>query len=325
MKRITLTIVLLVASLLGVIWVSQKPTSSKIGVIAPLSGIAASFGEDIQKGVMASGTGFQGVLFEDDTCEPATAVSVLNKLINIDKVTLIIGPACGSPQEAIVPILKSKDAVAVVPSAASKRLFSESGGNFFNLQYSLEKEAEFIAKSMYDRNLKRVVIVTYQNAFSKTVLDNFKINFKGEVVKEVFFVDGTSDISTEIAKLKELDFDAIVSTDITFFFVNGLQKLKQLEINVPVFAQYTVEIPAARPLVEGVFYSYPGQLSGNGGAVFELSKQAAQISVEATQKCGKDTSCIKKYLVGTGLFDSDGVSKREIILKQIKEGRAVVL
>ena len=317
-------IIILVVLVLAIIfsWANRatKNVNTRVGVIAPLTGIVAFYGEDIKRGVLAGVEASSTLIFEDDKCEPAAAISAFNKLVDVDRVPLIIGPGCGSPQEAIVPVLKNKDAVVIVPSAASEKLFDQSGGKFFNLQYSLEKEATFLADKMFDRNLRRVVIITYQNAFSKTVADSFKASFQGEVAKEIVFIDGTSDISTELAKLEGLKFDAIISTDITFFFVQGLQKLKQYGISVPVYSEYVAELPAARPMVEGVIYSYPAGLEGEGGAVFELSKQAARISDDATQKCHDDTGCIRKYLTDSGLFDSKGLSKRDIILKQIVGG-----
>ncbi len=322
MKKIILCIIIISAGVLLVFGLYEKNKVTTLGVIAPLTGIVASYGEDIQKGVLAAGIKPTSIVFEDDRCEPSAAVSAFNKLVNVDKVSVIIGPGCGSPQEAIVPLLKDKNVIMIVPSAASKELFDGSNGKFFNIQYSLEDEAAFLAQKIFERNQKKVVLITYQNAFSKTVADSFKSTFQGEIVKEISFVDGKSDILTEIAKLKGLEFDAILSTDITFFFVQGMEKLKQYGITAPVYSEYTVELPAVRTLVEGVYYSFPGGIEGEGGATVELSKEAGEIAKDATEKCSNDTKCIKRYLQDSGLFDSEGTSKREIILKQIKEGRA---
>lgn len=322
MKKLILLVIAIVIILVFVESKKEEDSTAKIGVIAPLTGIVASYGEDIQKGVLAADISSSSIIFEDDKCEPAPAVSAFNKLVNVDNASIIIGPGCGSPQEAIVPLLKDKEAVVIVSSAASQNLFEQSGGKFFNTQYSLESEAAFLADKMLERDLKKLVVISYQNAFSQTVADSFKANFKGEVAREIKFAENSSDITTEIAKLKGLDYDAILVTDITFFFVQGSEKLKQYGITVPVYTSYVAELPAVRPLVEGAFYSYPGDLKGDKGAVYELSKEAGIVAKEASEKCGSNTVCVKKFLMDSGDFDENGVSKRPIILKQIVGGEA---
>lgn len=298
---------------------------TRIGVIAPLTGLLAFYGEDIRRGILDSGIAPSSLIIEDEKCEPAPAVSAFTKLVEVDKVPLIIGPACGSPQEAIVPILKDRDVVVLVPSAASAKLFEQSGGKLFNIQYSLEDEAAFLAKSIYERDQKRVVLITYQNAFSRTVAESFKANFKGEVVREISFVDDRSDVSTELAKLEGAEFDAIFSADITFFFMQGMEKLSLYGIEAPVYAQYGMELPVVRPLGEGVYYSYPRGIEGSQGATYALAREAASIGRSAVAACGADTSCIRKHLVDSGSFDERGLSTRGMLLKQIKNGEPVVV
>lgn len=297
-----------------------ETSSAKIGVIAPLTGILASYGEDMRKGVLAAVKSDEAV-FEDDKCEPAAAVSVFNKLVSVDKTPVIIGPGCGSPQEAIVPILKDKNAVVIAPSSASEKLYSQSGGKFFNMQYSLEADGAYLARTMYARGHKKVVIISYQNAFSKVLSDSFKKVFEGEIVEEVTFLGDTSDISTDIAKLKGLKFDAILSTDVTYFFAQGMEKLKEYGITAPVYSQYAVDLPDVRPLAEGVYYSFPGGITGTDGATVALSTEAARMAKEAIGACKNDVGCIQKHLLDSGSFDASGISKRELVLKQIKNGQ----
>src|SRR3989344_8363801 len=138
----------------------------KIGVIAPLSGPVADYGEEIRQGVLAAtGTSTVQLLFEDDKCDPKEAASTFQKLTEFNKIKFIIGPACGSPQEAIVPLLKDKNGLTIVPAAASSALYQLSGNNFYNIQYSLEDESKFIAEQMFARGYDKVALVSYGNAF----------------------------------------------------------------------------------------------------------------------------------------------------------------
>lgn len=292
----------------------------KVGVSAPLTGIVADYGEEMRKGVEAASVSGVSFIFEDDKCEPKDAVSVFQKLTDIDKVSFIIGPACGSPQEAIVPLLSDKKVIAIVPAAASRNLFENSGGNLFNVQYSLEDESKFMADTLYQKGLKNVALVTYGNAFSKNHADSFKASFKGQILVDTVILDDNTNILTELTKVKSAKVDAIYVPDISFFFGGGMAKIQQLSMNTPIYTTYVAELPAVRTLVEGVIYSFPGDLEGAEGAIFNLSKQAAELLAPLIVECRGDTACVKEKITSSDKFDSFGTMIRPIILKQIKTG-----
>lgn len=297
---------------------SQDQSTIKIGVIAPLTGPVASYGEEMKKGIdkIASSSSAVFVL-EDDKCDPKEAVSAFQKIVDFDKINFIIGPACGSSQEAIIPLIKNKNVIVLVPSAASKQLYSQSGNNFFNVQYSLEDESKFIGQRFNNLNYKKVALVHYRNAFSETHAKSFKESYKGEIVESIL-IDGTSDIAPELLKIKSANVDAIYSPDISFFFASGLIKLRQLGVKAPIYSTYVSELPAVRTLVPEVYYSFPADLIGSEGAIFELSKQSAEILSEYVSACSSSVLCVKDKLLSSGKFDEYGVFKREIVLKQIK-------
>lgn len=328
----SLKIVITLILVAFIVWVvstkGEKPTSkqNRIGVIAVLSGPFADYGEEIRKGVLAeaSSTPNTQFIFEDDKCEPKDAVSAFNKLVQFEKIRVVIGPACGSPQEAIIPLIKEDAAIVIVPSAASKDLYRTSGGNFFNVQYSLEDESAFIGTKLAELGYKKVALVSYKNAFSETHVKAFKQVFKGEIVDHIF-TENTADVASELAKIKTEKPDAIYSPDAAFFFGNGVIKLRQLGVKVPIYGTYVTGLPSVRKLVPDVYYSFPGDLLGDQGAVFELSKQAAQIAAEALAGCRDSVLCVKNKLVSSGKFDEFGVYKRPIIMKQVKGDSVIVV
>lgn len=329
MKKIIIGIVAVFIIVALFVGFNKKDSAKiKIGVLAPLTGVVADYGEEIKKGILAaaSSTDMTGVefVFEDDKCEPKEAVSAFNKLVSVDKATVILGPACGSPQEAVVPLIKDNSAVVLVMSAASKGLYEKSEGNFFNIQYSLEGESTFNALKMNEMGYKKVALVTYRNAFSNTHAEAFKAAYKGQIFDHVL-TDNSTDVSPEIAKIKAEKPDAIYVPDIAFFFAGGLSKLKQYGVAAPVYSTYVAELPAVRALVPGVTYSFPADLSGTQGAVYELSKQAAVIALDAVKECKNSASCVKDHLNKSGKFSQYGVYQRTVILKQIKDGKAVDL
>jgi ABC-type branched-subunit amino acid transport system substrate-binding protein len=339
-SKVVISIVVVI--LLVIVWFVTHETKKQasttptvIGVIAPLTGPFADYGENMKAGVkaglVAAGVGTStniSVVYADEQCDPKTAVSAYRKLVSIDGAKFIIGPGCGSPQEAIVPLLSEDGVVVVVPSAASAELSQKSGGNFFNIQYSLEDESKFNAEQIYGMGHKNVAIITYANAFSKTHHDSFVKSFKGTVVSDQVVQDENADILPYLTKIKAAKPDAIYAPDIAFFFANATAKLKQLKMDkIPVFTTYVAELPSVIPVVEGVTYSFPADLddatstSGVGkGAVYELSKQAAETLVPIMLSCGDEPLCVKGKLSSTGKFDGNGVYKRAITMKQILKG-----
>jgi len=339
-SRALITVIVLILLLL--VWfVSSEvdkqgaDTPMNIGVIAPLTGTFADYGENVKAGVVAGlvasmGTSTNvGVIYADDQCDAKMAVTAYRKLTDINQAKFIIGPGCGSPQEAIAPLLNEDGVVVVVPSAASSDLSRQSGGNFFNIQYSLEDESKFNAEQMYAMGYKNVAVITYANAFSKTHDDAFHANFKGTIVGDQVITDNEADLLPYLTKIKAAKPDAMYAPDIAFFFAGASAKLKQLKMdNVPVFTTYVAELPAVIPLVEGVTYSFPSDLTTGTttkGAVYELSRQAAETLVPIIVSCGGESLCVKGKLSSTGKFDGNGVFKRQIVLKKVVKGVPTVL
>lgn len=320
-KRIALRIVIIVALIIGVGFYlnnsNQNKSVIKIGVIAPLSGIAADYGKDMMAGIQSALHENVEFVFEDDACDAKTAVSAFTKLVIYHKVKVIIGPGCGSAQEAIAPLLSDNGVVVFTPAAASRDLYSRSSGNFYNVQYSLEDEAKFLADQITASGISDVVLISYQNAFSLTHANSFRESYKGNIVQEISFVAGDSDVSTELVKLRGKEFGAIVVTDISFFFAQGLAELQKFGIDAQVYSSYVVELPAAQQFVHGVKYSFPGDITNDKGATYALSKHAAEIVVDMIGECKNNVQCIKKAVRDSNDFDEHGVFKRNIILKEI--------
>lgn len=331
--KIIIGAIVVILVIWGLSTLGEKNTSPaadepiKIGVIAPLTGPVADYGEEIRKGIISANIASSSIqfVFEDDKCDPKEAVSAFKKLTEFEKVQFIIGPACGSPQEAIVPLLKNKSILAVVPAAAATKLYAESGNNFFNIQYSLEDESKFIAERIFASGHKKVALVSYANAFSKVHADSFRSNFEGEITLDEVIVDENSDVATIVTKIKSAKVEAIYSPDISFFFANGLIKLNQQKVSVPVYGTYVVELPAVRTLVPDVIYSFPGDLGGEEGAVYNLSKQVAELLTPIVEECQSTYDCVKQKLDSSGKFDENGVYQRQIILKQIKNNIPSIL
>lgn len=288
----------------------------RIGVIIPLTGPFATFGEQLRSGIEDAQTDKVTFIFEDGQCEPAAAVTAFRKLTEIDGVKHIIGPACGSPQEAVAPLAREKGTTMLLPAAASESLHDTSGGNMFQVQYSLEEESAFLAHELWDRGSRKVVLATYQNAFSQAHAASFKQNYPGEIIDVVF--DEGEPMHTQILRIAESEPDAIYVTDAIFFVENGRARLQEAGVGAPLFSHYVTEFPPIRQFVENVTYSFPADVHEDGGIMYHFGNRAASMLAETVEQCSGEQECIAENL--RAQFDENGIAAVPMELRQIRNG-----
>src|SRR3989344_7864758 len=122
---------------------SQPQGTYKIGVMYPLTGDAAAYGIPIQKttkyaadAINAKG-GVNGrkleLVYEDSKCNPKDGNAAAQKLINIDKVKVIIGGVCSGETLGAAPLANDNKVVMISPSATSPDITLKGGDFVFRL------------------------------------------------------------------------------------------------------------------------------------------------------------------------------------------------
>lgn len=304
---------------------AEQHDSVSVGVILPLSGDFARFGELVKKGIgQADSTGVR-LIFEDEACVPKTTLSSFSKLANIDKVKFILGPTCGSPQKVLAPHLKRKHILGMITSSASEELFALSGGNFFGVQYSIENESRFNAQVFNEKGLKRATLVYFDNDFSRAHEKAFREAFRGEVI-ETFRYNSTDagTIRSIATKIKQLQPDSLYLPDATPMLNGLVTELRKLGVkNLYLHSVYSAQMQGVLEVeghsVDGLVYSYPD--ISDKDAIAYFPKLAADILFEAIRSCGNDTSCVSSKLKQKNNFDSKQMIRSNIALKTIQNGK----
>lgn len=164
----------------------------KIGAILPLSGDAATYGKALQRGMelavkeINAGTGVLNkpivIIYEDSGGDPKTAVSAINKLINVDKVPLIIGDMFSSTTLAIAPIAQKNKVVLISPTASAQAV-PAVGDHIFTIYPSDAYDGEFIGDQLLQLwpEIKRVAVVFDQTEAMITCKEAFKLATKQKV------------------------------------------------------------------------------------------------------------------------------------------------
>lgn len=192
-----------------------------LGVIIPLTGDAAAYGEEVKhvldyeieiinESLASSGVQFE-LLYEDGRCDGASAVMAFQKLTDVDGVEAIIGGICSSESLGIAPLLKDKGIVAVSGWSSNPELEGKST-HFFSLSYSDDGVGKGVAEEL--SQYKKVAFLTEQNDYNygitNTALEALSENYSDvQIVAQEEFSKGNTDFRNQLQKLKASDAEAI--------------------------------------------------------------------------------------------------------------------
>ena len=189
----------------------------KIGFMLPYSGTYARLGFNIENGFMLSLESFNFdpkiIKFEfirlDDESNPSKAAENVNKLINKDKVDVIIGTVHSGVAMGMIKAIKNSNSALIIPNAgANAATRSMCANNVFRTSFSNWQPIYPLGKVIVDDGHKNVVFVTWKYAAGNEAKDSFSeglIKSGGKLIK-VFQLPFPSvefqSILTEIASIQ---------------------------------------------------------------------------------------------------------------------------
>lgn len=195
---------------------SSEAPILKVGVIVPLTGEGASWGNSFRNGMLLALEELSPedrrrvqFIFEDDQLSASKAVSALTKLVTHDHIQAVINLSSGTAN-ALAPIVERQGivllAVASDPKIVNGRRFA------FNFWVTPEAEAQAMIPEALRRKYKNVVRLTtiHEGAFAvrnaMDAVNQGRIKFG---IDEEYAPDN-KDFRTVLAKIKaRKDFDAI--------------------------------------------------------------------------------------------------------------------
>jgi len=215
----------------------------KIGLIAPLTGDLANYGQVFQHGVELAQRDFnqEGLSFQvyvrDTVCDPAKAASATTELANLG-VSAIIGDTCSGSTLAALPIANQKKVLLISPSASSTAL--TTANDFFFRTYPTDShQGVFVTQRMQAKGVKKLAIMygdeAYGTGLDTVAQDNFK-KLGGTVVANTVFKSTDTDFKARLQAIQAAKPDAlyIVSEDETASAAIMVEA-KQIGLTVPVY------------------------------------------------------------------------------------------
>lgn len=193
-----------------------------IGVIAPLTGPVAAFGDQVKKGTETAVEEINkngGVLgeklvlkFADDAGEPKQGVSAANQVVG-DGILYVVGPVTTGVAIPVSDVLSENGVIMVTPTATGPDLTARGLTNVLRTWGRDDQQAEVMANYVLN-NLKdkKVAIVHDKAAYGKGLADAFKASLNKGGVTEVHYdsvTPGDKDYSALVTKLKAADADVV--------------------------------------------------------------------------------------------------------------------
>lgn len=381
--KLTIGILILLLFLAGALLIWQFNASSKIsgkaisnepikiGAPLTLTGKLASYGEDIMKGAdlavneINSKGGINGrpikIIYEDTKTETAVAVTAVTKLVEIDKVSIIIGPAASGELLAVAPYTEKNKVILFTPITGSDEV-TTAGGFVFRNRETSGLHSKRMAAYLAGRGINNigVIFASAANAISykKKFIETFE-SLDGKIVLALEYSPSQTDFKTEIEKIKGSNAQAVYISPMSGVDSGLIAKqLKESGFNGIITGALALDSPeffksagtasegalvtssafdASNPEIKAYSESYKVRYGKESNYVAANAYDAVYILKKAIEKCDgneKDTECIRDYLYtvrdypgvgGTTTFDSNGDVVKPLMIKVAKDGRFIVL
>ena len=205
----------------------------KIGVIAPLTGFGAVFGESYLKGaeLALSETDMDiKLLKQDSKFEGKASVDAANFLLNVQKVD-VLNALFHLPAQS-VNALSKKTKTPFVYEAYTRSMLDDNPYAFkshFNATDGCEKLMQYAKQHAF---YKKVGVLMAQTEYNQLCLDGLK---KVEPnISEFWYGFGTTDFKTLLAKMNNEGIDRLVTVMIDFEYAAMFKQLTELGYPIKV-------------------------------------------------------------------------------------------
>jgi branched-chain amino acid transport system substrate-binding protein len=197
MKRRTTLAALAAAALLAAGPAPAQQPKLKVGMMLPFTGTFAALGTAIDNGfrlyVKEQGGRLGGREIEyfvvDDESDPAKATDNINKLINRDKVDVVVGTVHSGVAMAMAKVARDTNTLLIIPNAGADAITGPlCAPNIFRSSFSNWQSAYAMGVEMAKRGHKRAVSITWKYAAGDEMAAAFKEGFTkggGQVLKEL--------------------------------------------------------------------------------------------------------------------------------------------
>lgn len=347
----------------------EKERDIKIGAIFSMTGNVAEYGQRSRKGfelaiyVLNKRGGINGKkvvgIIEDAKSMSKDAIAAYQKLINFDKVDIIIGDVLSSTTIAIVPLIEKDKKILFAPGASHPDLHGASPF-FFRNWVSDDFDGYVMANYIYENNINRIGILVQKSDYAIGLANSFEkeyIKLGGSIAMREDFETGETNFRTRISRFKSKNIHSVYLVGESKENGGILKQAKELNYNPKWFSNLTVETPECAEIAgnarEGVIFSTPAfttnsekplvkefvtefesKYSEEPEATSGHAYDAVMIIASAIEKVGTDIEKLRKEILnikdfpgvtGVTTFDKLGDVKKDVFIKEIRNGQSTLI
>jgi branched-chain amino acid transport system substrate-binding protein len=344
---------------------SRDPDVYKIGASFPMTGPGATFGTFFSQGsllaleeINAAG-GVKGkkleLVIEDNKVDPATGVAIYRKLVEVDKVPIVL-ITFTNVGLAQLPIADETRTVAFTAAMITPGLSEKSEWVFRNT-VGADLESQAMAKYIYnERGLRRIAIIFQNQDAALAGAQEFKKAFEqlgGRVVAEESYDIGAVDLRPQLLKVRSANPEGIynVGRDASMGYL--VKQAAEIGFRVPQFANTSMELPdvinAAGEAIEGIVYTTgaldpetsrdfvsryrqrwgtdPEVFAGNHYDAIRMIAKAIETNGYTAEGIRAGLLAIKDFpgVTGKTSFDGKREATKTVILKTFRNGQPAFL
>ncbi len=299
----------------------QNPNVLRVGVVLPLTGDVAAYGNNAKDGIELAEEELNAraqqdggitirTFIEDSKGEPQQAVSAVQKLLAANGVFCVIGDVTSSATLAMAPIM-NKNKVVLMSPAASAPTISQAGEFVFRVWPSDDFEASVVANYMQNKPYRKIAVLLVNNDYGQAMLRSITSRvsaFGGTIVAAEAFQQNTTDLRTQITKLVASKPEVLFLVSYPKDSVLFLRQYAELGIHVPIVSTSSFDDPqilkdegkaaegtvfssplppdVTDPVVAGFRESYTRRFGKKPGLVADYGYDALRVLAEAAKLSG---------------------------------------
>jgi branched-chain amino acid transport system substrate-binding protein len=229
---------------------TQAAETVKVGVLLPLTGAQAKFGEIEKRSfemaaeeINAKG-GVNGkkieLLFEDDTGKPDVGRSGVEKLISREKVPVITGGYSSSVTAAATPVAQQFKVPFVVCTGSADDITEKKYDYIFRINPPASEYPNAVQSFLQEiaKDVKTVALLYENSAFGQSSSKSFEEEAKGlglKIVVKEGYQAGAIDFKPILTKVKSANPDMIYMVSYVMDASLLMRQSKELRINPKMF------------------------------------------------------------------------------------------
>ncbi len=166
------------------------------------------------------------IIKEDDQFNPQVGLQKVKKLVESDKVDLVVGVQASNVALAVLNYMKQQKAFYVVSGSGTDAITWDRYPYLFRTSISTSQLSTPMAKYVYENRGKEIVTTASDYAGGRDVIAQFKgpyVAMGGKVLKEIWPPLGTTDFSPYLTDIKS------INPPVTYDFMPGADAVRFIQ------------------------------------------------------------------------------------------------